>query len=476
MQGRLLIQNEWRQLVHNQTLVVATLVLVATSIVVLYTSSSFYTFLLTQHQQEQTWMRQEFEGQGAVNPHGAAHFGHYVFKPISFLQAVDPGLSSYTGTSLRLEAHTQNEVVFSASQADSSLIRFGELHVALLLQFIIPLLVLFATYDVVTKEKTTGMLQLTISQGVSLRQVLGYKIGFYTFLASLWVVLILIVLYGFLWIQHQQPPADSTFWARIGLLWLLYTLYYGVLCAGSVWLSAWFSSSRNVLAVVLSAWLLGTVIIPRITASVGTVAEVLPSRFVFEQQIREESKKGINGHDPSDKRARVLRDSLLKQYQVDSLSRLPINADGITMQADEEYRNHIYDHYFGQLAQQMHQQNQPTRYAAFLNPFLAIRTLSMSLAETDLHHHFQFTAQAENYRRYLIKKLNDEFAYGGSRTGDWDWKVPKDYMKKIQDFHYQPPSVGWSLGNCLPECLALGGWILGVSVLVWIGSKKITID
>ena len=43
----------------------------------------------------ETWLTQ-----GARNPHSAAHFGHYAFKPTPFLAYVDRGLNTFLGTAI----------------------------------------------------------------------------------------------------------------------------------------------------------------------------------------------------------------------------------------------------------------------------------------------------------------------------------------------------------------------------------------
>ena len=51
----------------------------------------------------------QFASQGEKNPHAAAHYGIYAFKSVRPLSFFDTGISSYTGVSVWLEAHKQNE-------------------------------------------------------------------------------------------------------------------------------------------------------------------------------------------------------------------------------------------------------------------------------------------------------------------------------------------------------------------------------
>ena len=51
----------------------------------------------------------------------------------------------------------------------------------------------------------------------------------------------------------------------------------------------------------------------------------------------------------TDQRRKALEEKLFKDYQVDSLSQLPINFSGVLMQEDERYGNKVWDKHFGQL-------------------------------------------------------------------------------------------------------------------------------
>ena len=68
----------------------------------------------------------------------------------------------------------------------------------------------------------------------------------------------------------------------------------------------------------------------------------ITSRHEFKLAMKEDRSEGIDGHNPSDNEVRIKR-KILSQYGVSQLSDLPINFDGIRMQADEEYGNMVWD-------------------------------------------------------------------------------------------------------------------------------------
>ncbi len=53
-----------------------------------------------EHAAAQATAREHWESQGEKNPHSAAHYGIYAFKPRLALSFVDEGVDPYTGTSV----------------------------------------------------------------------------------------------------------------------------------------------------------------------------------------------------------------------------------------------------------------------------------------------------------------------------------------------------------------------------------------
>ena len=99
-------------------------------------------------------IRAQWDDMEASNPHSAAHYGTYAFKPLSVLNSIDDGVNSVTGNVLRLEGHRQNDIAFSESSQSLVVSKFGKLKPALLLEFIIPLLLIFLSFSSYTSERS----------------------------------------------------------------------------------------------------------------------------------------------------------------------------------------------------------------------------------------------------------------------------------------------------------------------------------
>jgi len=94
-------------------------------------------------------VRERWEANPDKHPHRMAHYGYVAFREQHPLSFFDRGLDSYVGNAVFLEAHRQNTVNFSTASLSTSLLRFGELSGALVLQALLPLLIFFWGFTVV---------------------------------------------------------------------------------------------------------------------------------------------------------------------------------------------------------------------------------------------------------------------------------------------------------------------------------------
>ena len=71
-----------------------------------------------------------FNAQGEKNPHSAAHFSRMAHKPIAPFSAFDPGVSSFLGQVVWLEAHYRNPAMFRAAEDAPELSRLENFSLA----------------------------------------------------------------------------------------------------------------------------------------------------------------------------------------------------------------------------------------------------------------------------------------------------------------------------------------------------------
>lgn len=463
-----IIINEWKILLRVRVLVYLTLVFVASLVLVTWLGVIQNQKQQNQKQSAHKQVREQWEKLDAMNPHGAAHYGSYAFKPVTPLSSIDEGVNAITGNVLRLEGHVQNEIVFSEASQSLSVSKFGKLKPSLLLQYCIPLLLIFLAFSSVSSEKETGRLKLLVFQGASLPNLILAKalsVWLYGFLLLTITVAVQTV------INLKNTGAGNL--ERTLLLLVVYSAYYYIVCTLATYLSARLKNNTVVLTAILSVWILWTIFLPKLWGNTTDKIYPLPSRQVFNDAMQIDRSKGIDGHNPTDEREEKLKQKILAQYKVDSVEQLPINYDGLLMQEDEEYGNLVWDKHFGSNNDILQKQKNVYQFSGFFNPFASLQSTSMGFCGSDMLHHVDFLKQAELYRRDFIKKLNNKHAYGGSKTGNWKWKANNAFYKSVQDFEYKSPLFGTAFGFYLIDIVCLAFWTILVTLIVTLTAKKI---
>ena len=463
-----IINNEWKYLQRTKLFLV---------ISIAFAMVLFLTILLGHFQNQnqlevyntaREHVRTQWEQLDPMNPHGAAHYGTYAFKPSNVLSSLDEGVNSITGNVIRVEGHVQNEMVFSEASQMQSISKFGKLKSALLLKYIIPLLIIFLAFNTISKEKQSGRLKLLLLQGTDAKTlVISKTLAIWSY--SLLLLLLVIVSYIIL----NIGLLDGNILLRLTFFFLSYSLYYFIITGLTIFLASLWKNPTMALTTMLGIWILWTVFLPNILLSNAEQWHPLPSRNAFKSAMKDDRSKGIDGHNPLDERSKSLEKDVLEKYGVKTVEELPINFDGIRMQADEEYGNKVWDKHFGDIRAIIAAQKRNLQWNALYNPFIALQNSSMGFTATDNLHHQDFLIQVEHFRRRFIKALNDKHAFGGSKTGDWDWKVAGEFYKSVPDFSYKSVAAKTAVNNYLLDITILLFWSSLTLALLFYGARKL---
>ena len=460
-----IILNEWKILFRNQAFVYITIVFVLSLIFIVWIGVFENNNQKNLQLSAQKHVRNQWDNLKPMNPHRAAHYGSYVFKPISVLNSLDDGVSSITGNVLKLEGHVQNEIVYSEASQSISISKFGKLKSSLILQYVIPLFLIFLAYSSISSERETGRLKLLVFQGISLFQLVFSKS------ISIWLYGVFLLLIT-ISIQTLLSTIDLEIIQRLMLVFISYSCYYYIICSLTTLFSVSFKNNTSALSSILATWIIWTIFLPKIWGNAVENIYPLPSRQNFKSMMKEDRSKGIDGHDPSDQRREQLKSKYLAKYNVDSLKHLPINFDGIVMQEDEEYGNRVWDKHFGNNYSIFKKQKRLYQISGLLSPFSSLQNLSIGVCGNDMIHHLDFLKKAEDYRRYLIKSLNDKHAFGGSKTGNWKWTVDNEFFKSVEKFEYKNPKIQNKINHYVIDILFLLLWILVTTLLTRLYTKK----
>lgn len=382
-----------------------------------------------QREKREQWLHQD-----PKHPHIAAHFGTFAYKPKTWFSMFDAGLDNYAGSYAYLEPHRQNDFVFKPAEGYGASIRFGQLSVALVLQLLVPLLIIFMGFASITQERENGTLKLLLASGISIYQIAAGKVlGLFLALLLLLLPVLLITGSFFAWLA---PEAGSDGVIRGLLLLAVYSAYFLCFTLLTVLVSALSKTAGNALLTLLSVWIIACIIVPKAAANIGSDRYPLPSQYTFREAVQKDIAQGIDGHNTKDERARQLEAQVLKQYHVQKVSELPFNFEGYVMQAGEEYSSKVYDKYFHQLQQTLIDQDRLPRTAGLVDPFLSLQGISMGLSATDIYTHIDFQQKTEAYRRAFVQKMNEDMMQH-STLGDWNYKASSNLYASVPDFRYE---------------------------------------
>ena len=465
-----IFKNEWKAFLRNKLFVFFSVFFILLLIVTTYFGIIQNNQQIQNQKSAQEHMRKQWEEMGPYNAHSAAHFGTYAFKPNSILSNLDEGVNAVTGIVLRLEGHKQNDVAFSEASQSIFVSQFGKFKISLLFQFIIPLLLIFFSFNIYTSEITSGRLKLLIVQGNSFSKIIFAKIMTLLSLAAL--LFIISILFQLLF-NYNQIGWEQIF--RLSIFLIAYLLYYLIIISFTVLVSLIFKNNTSALSLTLICWFLWTIFLPKTIGSFTENLTTQPSRFSLQNSMDEDRAKGIDGHNPEDKRIKDLEAKVLEEYNVDSLSQLPINFYGILLQADEEYGNKVWDKHYGKLYSNLIEQKKHYQLSGIINPFASLQSLSMAASGTDLIHHLDFLNKAEIYRRGFIKALNHEYTYGDFKI-DGGNLSSSDFFKSINDFNYIELSIQKNIFKYFTDILFLTLWTIILLLIIRNKTKKYLIN
>ncbi|MBJ7312528.1 DUF3526 domain-containing protein [Rugamonas sp. CCM 8940] len=348
-----------------------------------------------QQAEQQRWSQQ-----GKKYPHAAAHYGVYVFKPLSALAALDPGIEHYVGASVWLEAHKQNELVYRPANDEPGVNRQFRLNPAFVLQVLAPMAMIFLGFGMFAAERERGTLAALRINAAPL-SALALARGAVLLCLAMTLVLPACVAVGVLeWtLDSRSPFSDGTL--RAALFTMGYLVYLATWAALIAAVSAWVPNLRSSLALLIGLWAFTTLVLPRAAVELAQLAAPLPTM----QQFRAGLDDALGMADDPAQENRD-KEQLLRQYGVKDAKDLPVNWAGVSLQRSESHGDHVFDEHYGALFDAMRRQSATAALAGWLSPAVAVAGLSSALAGSDTEHHVQFINGAEQQRRTIQQVMN----------------------------------------------------------------------
>lgn len=409
-----------------------------------------------QHADAQLAEREAWLGKGDMNPHAAAHYGAFVFKPVQPLSAIDPGLDPFLGVFVFLEAHKQQLARHRPIEDASPTRRLGLLTPATAALLLLPLLVVSLTFSSFAGERDQGTLRPLLALGITRRALLaGKALG-----AVVPLLLVIVPAAGIgavlVWRNAPADP-DAAVGARaIGLL-ALYVAHALIWTGLGLAVSARARSQATALVVLLALWFGNAFVMPPVAMAIAKWVAPSPSAIEFAAAIEDEKDTWPTW----DQRVDGVMERFLDGEFESTLA--PANVEVVALLESEADETALYDRHFARLAERYEHQTRVYERAGVAAPTLAARVLSMALAGTDDLHDRAFSAAATQYRTQMLSTLNSELAQSG-RLNTFDYVRGRDLWEKVPAFDYDVPTAWWAVSQRAWSMAVLGAWLAAIGV------------
>jgi len=315
-----------------------------------------------------------------------------------------------------------------------------------IVKIVLSLFAILFTYDAIVGEKEKGTLKLALSNDVPRdRLILGKAIGGYiSLLLPLLIPLLLSLL--FLLIAPDVSLGGQD-WGRLMLIFLMFFLYLSVFFTLGLFVSARTSRSSTSFLVLLFAWVIIVMVIPKaavITAGqvkpIPSVHEITAKKDAFLQQIQSEGQKtaiewGQKNRAEAQKDPKGFQERYLKYVQ-DLNQELTTKIDENNAALERDYQ------------QKKNAQRDLAVNLSRISPASALTFGSMTLARTGVDEFDRFLASVRAYKPIYTKWINSKLA--GSinlQTGEMG-KISLDGMPQHV---YEPEWLSKSLVRTIPD-------------------------
>lgn len=471
---RLIARDELRLMARNRVAVIAFVLLVLLTLVAVASSWSHQRGIAELRDRHTQAANAAFAAQPDRHPHRVVHYGTFIFRPLGPLAAFDPGVDAFTGNSMFLEGHRQNSANFGDVRQSSLLVRFGQLTPAFILQVVAPLLLIFLGYGALARERERGTLRLLMMQGAGRGAIVGGK------LLALGVVAVLAglpAMVGFV-LMAGQPGALALPMLMIALGYLAYLALWIVIILA---VSAVVPRSRDALLALVAVWAVTVVLLPRVAPDVANGAVPLRNRFQTDVAIARDLRRMGDSHNPDDPHYAQFKQAVLQRYGATRVEDLPVNYKGLLALEGERVSTGLFAHYAGESDAAQNRQNAMVLTTSVLSPAIAIRSLSMAAAGTDLAGHQRFLAQAEAYRYQLVQRLNQMQAEDVSYADDTAKDAGADRRKRVAasnwstmpEFEFKPPRAADLASAAAPGLAIILAWLCAAALLLVVAARRL---
>lgn len=408
--------------------------------------------------------RARWVGQGEKDPHSAAHYSIFAFKPSPPLGALDPAAEPFVGQTVWLEAHHQNDMLYRPQQNASLLQRIGFASPSALITGFGPLIAFLLAFTLVAQDRERGTMRLALGAAVHPRLIVRAK-ALAVWTASAGFLVLPVALVSLVWLGFAGRLDGDALLRALGWIGVM-AGYLALLSAIGIALCLRMENARLALAALFGLWILFALALPRVASGAVEAAKPLPSSQAVRQQMAEEAPAFWSDEQNARNRA-----ALLERYDVTRIDGIP-NPRMAELDLMERHSHQVFDRVLGDFYGKVAAQDRLFAVLGFLSPTIAAQASSASVAGSDFSHHRHFIDTAEQYRRDLVNRMNaDGMAHRAHGT---ERHVNDERLwSSIPDFAYDPPALGRLMATAWPAMAALVVWLLLSAALLAFTARRL---
>jgi ABC-2 type transport system permease protein len=464
-------REEWRALGRNRVALLGLSLMLLLALVAVLTAHERSRAIDTERNRFQARANADFDAQPNRHPHRMAHYGHFLFRPISPLAAFDPGIDPYTGHTVFIEAHRQNGASFGDARQSSLLLRFGQLTPAFVLQVLAPLLLIFLGYAAMAREREGGTLRLLLAQGVRPGELLRGKA---LALGGIAMTAFAPALGALVWIGVGSSVTWPAAWSALGLLGIGYFIWLMLWVLAVLVISTFAARRRDALLALLALWAVTVILLPRLLPGIAAMGAPLPTRFETEIAVHRDLAAMGDSHDPADPYFNAFKARTLARYGVGRIEDLPVNYKGLLGMEGERMTSDLFNAYATKASARQERQTALVDGFGLASPVIALKHLSMSASGTDRAGYQRFVEQAEAYRYGLVQHLNRLQAEKVTLAEDGDRKrIDRANWQNHPEFVFRPSRADETWRTAAPALAVLLLWVASLSLLLAVAARRL---
>lgn len=303
---------------------------------------------------------------------------------------------------------------------------FGQLDLAFVWVYLMPLIILLASFNILSIERETGRLPLIASQPIKIWRWLALKLGirFLTiiFLLALFTFPLLAIFQVSVW-EH---------WATFGKLLLILMLYNGFWFLLSFLVNLLGYTSGKNLIILTSIWVLFVFLVPSTVNQIGKKLHPIPSRLEI---INNHQEKYNEVEKNFDMELKALYNTHKDWYSDDPATKDMSNSTGWNI-------NYLAKQYMAQLKHsptaQAYENKVDSKNSWFgkrrtLSPAMVVNEALTEMAGTSTKYYRSYLRQATEYasayRQYVFKGIFTNHAFTAAE------------IKNLPKFHFNTKRV-----------------------------------